>query len=112
MASAWARRSCSSSRADILWVAFRRHPAAAKSFLGDARLGFPTQLAVPAIGPVISVMCRLNNATDTTARADLPRIPAALDHVDQLSADSTIPSELPNAADFQLGASSDADVLR
>jgi hypothetical protein len=88
----------------ILWVAFKGHPAAAKSFLADARLGFPTQLAEPATGAVISLMCRLNNATDTTARADLPRIPAALDHVDGLIADSTIGNELPNAADFQLGA--------
>ena len=87
----------------ILWVAFKRHPAAAKSFLAEARLGFPTQLAVPATGAVIGLMCRLNHATDTTARADLPQIPAALDHVDQLIADSTIGNELPNAADFQLG---------
>jgi len=79
----------------ILWVAFRRHPAAAKSFLADARLGFPTELAVPAIGPVISLMCRLNNATDTTARADLPRIAPALDQVDHLIADSTIVMRCP-----------------
>jgi glutathione S-transferase len=88
----------------ILWVAFKRHPAAAKSFLADARLGFPTEIALPAIGPVISLMCRLNNATEATARADLPRIPAALDHVDRLIADSTIGNQSPNAADFQLGA--------
>jgi len=88
----------------ILWLAFKRHPAAAKSFLADARLGFPTQVAEPATGAVIRLMCRLNNATDTTARADLPRIATALDHVDQLIADSTIGNELPNAADFQLGA--------
>lgn len=88
----------------ILWVALKRDPAAAKSFLADARLGFPTQLAAPAIRPVIGLMCRLNNASDTTAHAHLPGIPAALAHVDQLIADSTIGSELPNAADFQLGA--------
>jgi hypothetical protein len=70
-------------RRHILWVAFKRHPAAAKSYLADARLRFPTQLAVPAIGPVISLMRGLNHATDTTVRADLPRIPSALDHVDQ-----------------------------
>jgi len=88
----------------ILWLAFKRHPAAAKSFLADARLGFPTQLAEPAIRPVISLMCRLNNATVTTARAELPRIAPALDHVDALIADSTIGNAPPNAADFQLGA--------
>lgn len=87
----------------ILWLAFKRHPAAAKSFLADARLGFPIQLAEPATGAVISLMCRLNHATDTTARAELPRVSAALEHVDSLIADSTIGHE-PNAADFQLGA--------
>lgn len=41
----------------VLWVAFKRHPAAVKSFLADARLGFPAQLSEPATGAVISLMC-------------------------------------------------------
>lgn len=88
----------------ILWLALKRHPAAARSFLAGARLGFPTQLAVPAIGPVIALMCRLNGATAAVARADLPRLAAALDHVDRLIADATIGNPTPNAADFQLAA--------
>lgn len=87
----------------ILWAGLRRNPAAARSFLADARLGFPSRLAWPMIRPIVAFMCRLYGVTDGVVREDLRQLTGALEHVDSLIDDATI-GGARNAADFQLAA--------
>ncbi len=47
---------------------------------------------------------RINRSTDDSGRADLAALPRMLDRVDALIEEGTIGGEEPNAADFQIGA--------
>ena len=93
----------------ISWWALKRHKSDQASFLADAgplaRLGMPTPIAVATSGPILRVAIRLNDSTDDTVRATLASIGPALDKVDGLIAEGVIGGDLPNAADFQIGAS-------
>jgi glutathione S-transferase len=57
------------------------------------------------MGPQVRYFQRLSKASDQNTRAGVERLPALLDHVDELIADGTIgrPDE-PNAADFQIAS--------
>jgi glutathione S-transferase len=89
----------------LVWGALKRDRSGIESFLADAHTGIPIQIAVPASIPVIPLSARLNRATDDTVRADLARVPALLDRVDELIAEGTIGGTEPNAADLQIAPS-------
>ena len=85
--------------------ALRRDRAPLVSFLERPLLGMPPKMAAGAAGPLLAISARVNRATEDHARTDLAALPAMLDRVDALIADGTIGGEEPNAADFQIGAS-------
>jgi glutathione S-transferase len=89
----------------LVWGALQRDRSGIESFLADAHTGIPTQIAVPASIPVIPLAARLNRVTDQTVQADLERVPALLDRVDELIAEGTIGGAEPNAADLQIAPS-------
>jgi glutathione S-transferase len=85
----------------IIWWAFKRDRSGMRSFLGDAKLG-PPSLAVRTAGPIIRLARKLNQSDDEHVRAELERLPAALDRIDRLVAEGVLNGEQLNAADFQL----------
>jgi glutathione S-transferase len=89
----------------LVWAALSRDRSGIESFLEGARLGIPTGLATRTSAPVVALAKRLNGATDATARADLERLPALIDTVDELIAVGVIGEPEPNAADYQIAAS-------
>ena len=91
----------------LAWFALRRwrERSALREFLGDYRLGVPTSFAVAAMAPIAWVEQRINKASAAAVRADLERLPALLDHVDELLAQGVIGGEVPNAADYQIAPS-------
>ncbi len=88
----------------LVWC-LRREPSAMASFAEGARLGIPTGLALKTAGPMSAIMARFNGVTDEAARANLDRLPGAIDHIDSLIKEGVIGGEEPNAADFQIAAS-------
>jgi glutathione S-transferase len=65
--------------------------------------GLPSpSLVGRATVPVAWYFARASQANDDSVRADLTRLPALLDRVDELIAEGVIGDELPNAADFQI----------
>jgi glutathione S-transferase len=88
----------------VLWAALRRDSRAARSFLADARLGFPTELAGVLIAPAAWLMARMNGATEATVRAELASLPGDLAEVDALLERGVIGGAERNAADFQIAA--------
>jgi glutathione S-transferase len=65
----------------------------------------PPKVAGGVAGPLLAMSARINSATEDMVRTDLAALPAMLDRVDALIEDGTIGGEVPNAADFQIGAS-------
>jgi len=62
----------------------------------------PTAVGM-AFKPAMVVFGRyISKADDATVRADLQRLPALLDHIDELVERGVIGGERPNAADFQI----------
>src|SRR3954451_2065321 len=76
-----------------------------KEFLADYKLGVPTGIAAATAGPVIWIERKIHKASPDAVRADLPRVPGLIDHVDRLIADGVIGGDQPNAADFQIAPS-------
>ena len=89
----------------IAWWGLRRRPEAVGTFLVDAKMGIPPQMAAPLTGPVVMLAKRLNRATDEAIERDLAALPGLLDHVDELIGDGVVGADEPNAADFQLATS-------
>ena len=57
------------------------------------------------MAPIAWVEQRINKASAAAVRADLERLPALLDHVDELLAHGVIGGAEPNAADYQIAPS-------
>jgi glutathione S-transferase len=85
----------------IIWWAFKRDRSGMRSFLGDAKLG-PPGLAMRTAGPIIRLGIKLNQSDDDHVRAELAKLPAALDRIDRWIAEGVLNGEEPNAADYQL----------
>jgi glutathione S-transferase len=85
----------------IIWWAFKKDRSGMRSFLNDARLG-PPGLAVRTAGPIVNLGAKLNESDDAHTRAELEKLPAALDRVDRLIAEGVVGGADPNAADYQL----------
>jgi len=89
----------------IIWWAFQRDKSPLRSYADGARLGVPIGLAVRTAAPIIALEKRINEATDENVRADLAKLGALLDRVDQLIEAGVVGGEQLNAADFQIAAS-------
>jgi len=93
----------------ISWWALKRHKSDQVSFLEGAgpgaRFGMPPRVAAATSGPILRVAIRMNDSTDETVRRTLADLGPALDRVDRLMEEGVLGGEVPNAADFQIGAS-------
>jgi glutathione S-transferase len=89
----------------IIWWAFQRDKSPLRSYADGAKLGIPIGLAVKTAAPIIALEKRINEASDENVRADLAKLSALLDRVDELIAAGVIGGEQLNAADFQIAAS-------
>ena len=89
----------------ILWNAIKRDKRPLGTFVGDARLGVPTGLAVATAAPIIAAEVRINGVTDEAVRADLAALPGWLDRIDAWITEGLLGSDEPNAADFQIASS-------
>ena len=74
------------------------------TFLERPLLGMPPKAAAATAGPLIALGAKINKADPDSVRQDLAELPAMLDRVDALIDDGTIGGDEPNAADFQIGA--------
>ncbi len=92
----------------ISWWALKRHKSDQVSFLegagAGARFGMPPRVAAATSGPILRVAIRMNDSTDDTVRRTLADLGPALDKVDRLMQEDVIGGDVPNAADFQIGA--------
>lgn len=88
----------------LAWWILRRDGSAARSFMNDAHIGLPTPVAMASLPLVAVIVSRYNGATDDAVRADVKALPAHLDRIDSWIAAGVIGTDLPNAADFQIGA--------
>jgi glutathione S-transferase len=105
-AEAWGDEVLQPLARRLAWGALKRDRSTIETLLGDARIPLlPTSLAVALSGPVVFASARFNHATDVTVRADLERLPALLDRVDELIAEGVIGGAEPNAADYQIATS-------
>lgn len=88
-----------------VWSALSRDRSTLGTFLVDAKLGIPTDLAVRTAAPVVWLASHFNRASDAALRRDLAALPGRLDHVDGLIADGVIGGAEPNVADYQIATS-------
>ena len=80
--------------------------SSARIWMGSEVMRLPGAAAIaPFFMPVIARLATISHADDAGVRAAIERLPALLDHVDDLIADGTIGGAEPNAADFQILAS-------
>jgi glutathione S-transferase len=89
----------------LTWGALQRDRSGIGSLLEGAHTGLPPSIAAPASAPIIPLSARLNRVSDESTRADLARLPALLDRVDELIAEGTIGGAELNAADLQIAPS-------
>lgn len=87
------------------WSALTRDRSTLGTFLVDAKLGIPTDLAVRTAAPVVWLASHFNHASDAALRRDLAALPGRLDRVDELIAAGVIGGAEPNAADYQIATS-------
>lgn len=104
-AERWGDEELQSVPRRLAWFALRRDRSMLKEFLEDYRLGVPTSVAAATMAPIAWVEQRINKASAAAVRADLERLPALLDRVDELLARGVIGGEEPNAADYQIAPS-------
>jgi glutathione S-transferase len=104
-AERWGDEELQSVPRRLIWFALRRVRSTVKEFLEGYRLGVPTSVPAATSAPIVWVEQRLNRASAVTVRADLERLPALLDHIDELLAQGVIGGDEPNAADYQIAAS-------
>ncbi len=86
----------------IIWWCMKKDRTPMAGFIGDARIGVPTGLAVKLSAPIAAAMAMIDGSTDEAVRADLAHLPGVIDHVDRLIEEGVIGGEEPNAADFQI----------
>jgi glutathione S-transferase len=89
----------------LAWASLKRDRSTIDTLLADAHLGIPTPIAVATSAPVVALSARLNRVSPAVTRADLERLPALLDRVDELIAEGVIGGPEPNAADLQIAPS-------
>jgi glutathione S-transferase len=89
----------------LAWAILKRDRSTIDTILADSHLGIPTSIAVATSAPVVALAGRLNRVNDKSTRADLERLPALLDRVDELIAEGVIGGAEPNAADLQIAPS-------
>jgi glutathione S-transferase len=75
------------------------------TFLGDAKLGIPTDLALLTAAPVVWLAARVNRVSDHSLRRDLAGMAGWLDKVDGLIVEGVLGGDEPNAADYQIATS-------
>jgi glutathione S-transferase len=89
----------------IVWAALRRDHSTLGTFLLDAKLGIPTNLALLTAAPVVWLAARVNRVSDYSLRRDLAGLAGRLDKVDALIAEGVLGGDEPNAADYQIATS-------
>jgi glutathione S-transferase len=89
----------------ITWAALSRDHSTLDTFLVDANLGVPTDVALLGAAPVVWLASRFNRVSGKSVRRDLAALPGRLDRVDGFIADGVIGHAEPNAADYQIGTS-------
>lgn len=108
-AERWGDDELQSIPRTITWWALKRDRAGMKSFLENApaaaRFGLPAGLAVKTAGPMINLGAKLNESNDDHVRAELARLPAALDQVDRWIEAGVLNGAELNAADYQIAPS-------
>ena len=91
----------------LLWQTFARAPRAMSSYQDDSRLPRLPMPLLLAVAPVVTrVQRRLNDADEPNVRADLRSLPGHLDRIDGWLGDGVLGTDVPNAADLQIAASS------
>jgi glutathione S-transferase len=105
----WGDRELQSIPRTIVWWAFKRDRTGMKSFLENApvaaRFGLPAGIAVKTAGPMINLAVKLNDANDEHVRAELERLPGALDQVDRWIEEGVLNGDRLYAADYQIAPS-------
>jgi glutathione S-transferase len=87
------------------WWTLRQQPRAITSYGEDSQLPLP-DFAVVATAPlIIRIEWRINDVSDASAERDVRELPRHLDRVDAWISDGRMGSEVPNAADLQIGSS-------
>lgn len=104
-AERWGDEQLQSVPRRLAWFALGRDRSDLRGFMEGYRLGLPTSVAVATAGPIIWAEQKINKASADAVRADLERLPALLDHVDELIAQGVIGGDEPNAADYQIATS-------
>ena len=89
----------------IVWAALKRDHSTIDTFLEGARLGVPVSLAAKTAAPVVMASAFFNRARDEIVEADLKRLPALLDRVDELIEKGVLNGAELNAADYQIATS-------
>lgn len=89
----------------MVWACLKRDRSGLNTYLEDARLGIPAELAAKTAAPVVALAARLNHATDEAVRRDLAALPGLLERIDALLSDGVIGGEEPNVADYQIATS-------
>src|SRR4030095_12791824 len=86
-AERWGDEEIQSIPRTIIWWAFKKDRSGMVSFLktapAAARFGLPARVAVMTAGPVGGRPAKLNDSNDEHVRAELDKIPAALDQIDR-----------------------------
>jgi glutathione S-transferase len=104
-AERWGDEELQSVPRRIAWYALGRDRSSIREFLEGYKLGLPTSVAAATAAPIIWAEQKINKASAGAVQADLARLPALLDHVDELIAEGVIGGEEPNAADYQIATS-------
>jgi glutathione S-transferase len=89
----------------LAWAALKRDRSTIRTYLEDARLGFPKAVAAGTSAPLVYLSARLNQATDEAVRADLAALPGLLDRVDGWIGEGVLGAPERHAADFQVATS-------
>jgi glutathione S-transferase len=89
----------------LVWAALKRDRASIGSFLEEAQLGIPADLAARTSAPIVALLVRLNRASDAAARADLRALPRMLERIDGWIGDGVLGGAERTAADFQVATS-------
>jgi glutathione S-transferase len=104
-AEAWGNEVLQPVPRRLIWNALKHDRSSVESYLKDAKLGIPIQLAARTSAPIAAAARRFNRATDEAAARDLEALPGLIDRVDELIEAGVIGGPERNAADFQIATS-------
>jgi glutathione S-transferase len=104
-AERWGDEELQSVPRRLAWFALRRDRSTLKEFFEGYRVGVPASVAAATAAPIVWFEQRVNRASPAAIRADLERLPALLDRVDELLGQGVIGGDEPNAADCQIAPS-------